>query len=771
MQDNLSREAFIQRLDRNFSVMASAGSGKTRAIVERITHLARQAQHNGQDLGALAVLTYTQKAAQEMQERASKALTDAQQSPALLHKAFFGTIHSFCLSLIQTYGVYIGIPPGVEVLPPHQDLWEGFIQSVSSWDSFLDPQYLEQLNSFLKLSDYLQLPKEHPPEAFPRVVASELKRLKEPDLYPLLNFKGDKRNQAQVHAGQAFLQSWKMSRELGHFPSGLPVFTKGGKAFQDLYTECFQPLKDNLSRYLGCFLQTLAEGYRRFRLSKRKLNYDDLVYYARQLLKEPTSRALLKAKKYIILLDEAQDTDPQQFQLLLALVNLWDVDKDCISPENPRPGAFCMVGDPQQSIYSQRASLSFYQSLHENLKNSGALDELTFSTTLRCEKAIVEGINTLFPKILTRTALGQVDFVPLQAAPHKERGCIRVWQVPGQEESYEKENLKAEAYFIAEKLAKSPPSLKHWGELALLCPRKQWLIELADALEAYRLPFQLHSGQKTLGEDPTYAWLTALFTVLERPTDSFEIAGLLREFYGLADASIAQYIKKFYQKNSLHPLNVLAPPSEESLVYQALESLKALRETLKGLSLTEAFQRILKHTAFEERIASLPLGLREGGISLESLYLRAKEADLNQLSLSDFAKNLRQGLPQTSPEQMSLHHHIQLYTCHKAKGLEFEVVLLPFLYRKVSRAPLTYPALYKVGDQTHLLLDASQLMSDLKELEQSYFEAELARLLYVSFTRAKRELILTQPEPKPALAVPSFAQFFDIQALNAFSTR
>ncbi len=766
MQDSLSREAFTQRLDSNFSVIASAGSGKTRAIVERVIHLSKQAQQQGKDLSTLAVLTYTQKAAQDMYERACKALVATQQSPALLHRAFFGTIHSFCLSLIQDYGVYIGIPPSIEVLPPHENLWEEFIQSLTSWDSFLSPPHLEYLSSFLKLSDYLELAKEYPPEAFPELDLSQLTPLKEPDLAALLHFRGDKRNQVQVQAGQALVLSWKAARDQGHFPSGLPSFTKGGKAFQELYTDCFQPLKTALSQYLCCFLKSLAIGYRCFRLSKRKLTYEDLVYYATQVLQEPSSATLLKAKSYVLLLDEAQDTDPAQFQLLLGLVGLWDVNKNALTRERSRGGAFCMVGDPQQSIYSERASLSFYHILHENLTSIGALEELKFTTTLRCAKTIVESINTLFPSILSSKAIGQVDFVPLYAVEHKETGRICIWQAPYKEGEDEDENYKSEALFIAEKLVMSPPQLTHWGDLAILCPRKQWLLEIGEALEAYGLPFQLHSGQKTLGEDPAYAWLTALCTVCNRPTDAFELFGLLRELYGLEDAAIARYIKTFYHKDRLHPLNLIAPPPDTSAVFQSLASLKHLRETIQGSSLAEAFQHILKQTCLEERLACLPLQARERGLGLEQLYIEAKKADLKQCSLGEFAHTLRQRLRETGPEVAPLHNHIQLYTCHKAKGLEFEVVILPFLSRKVSRAPIAYPALYRVGDQTQFLLDASQISPELKDFERSYFDAELARLLYVSFTRAKAELILIDSGSPSGPASPSFAEFFDLGLLQ-----
>ena len=110
-----------------------------------------------------------------------------------------------------------------------------------------------------------------------------------------------------------------------------------------------------------------------------------------------------------------------------------------------------------------------------------------------------------------------------------------------------------------------------------------------------------------------------MYTVLERPTDAFELSGLLRELYGLEDAAMARYIRTFYHKDSLHPLNLIAPPQDTSAVFQSLASLKHLREAIQGCSLAEAFQRIVKHICLEERLACLPQKVRERGLGLEQL--------------------------------------------------------------------------------------------------------------------------------------------------------
>ena len=74
--DQPSRERFARELDRNFSVIASAGSGKTRAITDRIVEIA-QDRRALEWLPKLVVVTYTNRAADEMQQRTRQRILEA----------------------------------------------------------------------------------------------------------------------------------------------------------------------------------------------------------------------------------------------------------------------------------------------------------------------------------------------------------------------------------------------------------------------------------------------------------------------------------------------------------------------------------------------------------------------------------------------------------------------------------------------------------------------------------------------------------------------
>ncbi len=72
-RDESARARFASELDRNFSVVASAGSGKTTAITQRVLSIARSP--NAADiLPHLVVVTFTNRAADEMQQRTRQAL-------------------------------------------------------------------------------------------------------------------------------------------------------------------------------------------------------------------------------------------------------------------------------------------------------------------------------------------------------------------------------------------------------------------------------------------------------------------------------------------------------------------------------------------------------------------------------------------------------------------------------------------------------------------------------------------------------------------------
>src|SRR6266571_8056419 len=132
--DRGQRERFCCELETNFSVLAAAGSGKTRAVTDRIVQIARS-RTALERLPKLVVVTFTHRAADGMQRRARQKILEARVSldiVAAFNRAFFGTIHSFCVRLLSDYGYYLGLPPRLDLIADDDELWHDFVQSRAS---------------------------------------------------------------------------------------------------------------------------------------------------------------------------------------------------------------------------------------------------------------------------------------------------------------------------------------------------------------------------------------------------------------------------------------------------------------------------------------------------------------------------------------------------------------------------------------------------------------------------------------------------------------
>ena len=98
--------------DRNTVVWASAGTGKTRKLVEVYLELLER----GVDPGRIVAVTFTERAAAEMRDRIRAALATTQgrwtSAISKLAAAPISTIHGFCGILLRQHGMELGIDPG-----------------------------------------------------------------------------------------------------------------------------------------------------------------------------------------------------------------------------------------------------------------------------------------------------------------------------------------------------------------------------------------------------------------------------------------------------------------------------------------------------------------------------------------------------------------------------------------------------------------------------------------------------------------------------------
>src|SRR5271156_2182548 len=129
--DQAERDRFVLEHGKNISVIAPAGVGKTTSIVDRIVHIASLPEEQAIDrLSRLIVVTYSVRAAQQMQQKARVAVRKNGASSRIqraLQQTFFGTIHSYCVRLLDRFGHYLGLPSPVGLVQDDDELWNRFL--------------------------------------------------------------------------------------------------------------------------------------------------------------------------------------------------------------------------------------------------------------------------------------------------------------------------------------------------------------------------------------------------------------------------------------------------------------------------------------------------------------------------------------------------------------------------------------------------------------------------------------------------------------------
>ena len=111
-RDHSARRRFAEELDRNFSWLPPPVRAKPRQLPSASSN-SPGAEMPSIYLPKLVVVTFTHRAADEMQQRTRQRILEEHRSPAIqaaFNRAFFGTIHSFCMKLLTNYGHYLGLP-------------------------------------------------------------------------------------------------------------------------------------------------------------------------------------------------------------------------------------------------------------------------------------------------------------------------------------------------------------------------------------------------------------------------------------------------------------------------------------------------------------------------------------------------------------------------------------------------------------------------------------------------------------------------------------
>ncbi|MDR3317372.1 MAG: UvrD-helicase domain-containing protein [Puniceicoccales bacterium] len=702
LKDSSIRQRFIQEHRHNFSVIAPAGVGKTTAITRRIAAIV--ARHSI-PLEKLVVVTYTKKAAEELRQRTWLEVQKIGGNASLCNKIFFGTIHAFADKLLRQHGHFIGIAPDFEIEQNEKYLWDTFLQSFET-----TPFKLGSIGILLTREQlYVLVEKFYASEMDAQITP----RLPVLDLCSLLKYKA--KNNTNILKFQNDLRFWVENPELS-----FPQIPTKAKEFVLLYENAIASLEDWCSAACIPYFKRIAEAYEKFRIQQKRLTFSDLIKLSVDLLDGQISGPLLR--QYYVILDEAQDTDTRQFRLLLGVAQHVEAKDSDFFKSPPAIGRYCMVGDPQQSIYSDRANVAFYQKIHQTLTHVGAMEELIFPVTLRFGPHIVQNINHTFSSILDGRD-HQVSFAKISSGLDLPayQSNIASWSCATVTE--EVDELTFLAHFFGDR---NPThfGVNRWSEIAILCPRKAWLFEIQDCFSKQSLvpKTQMHSATKTYGEYREFSWIRALVILMINPENQFEFTGVLREMFGIADTLIAKY----FHGQEVPEIFILKEKFQQwHKKCQSLSPIQVIDFLVKTLDIRMRLQ-VLQNN-FNDKIEKT---LHFGAVQCKSLL--------------QFAEYLKHQSSEVFQSDSIDKDALQLYTFHKSKGLEWPVIILPFINRKQTPAPHILPE----------IIDGKITISDRQYQQWSDSNASTnngERLLYVALTRQKQQTIFIDDGTEPKI--------------------
>lgn len=442
-----------------------------------------------------------------------------------------------------------------------------------------------------------------------------------------------------------------------------------------------------------------------------------------------------------ILVDEYQDISVNQYRLLHGLTREWSYDDG---------RSLFLVGDPMQSIYRFREAevALFMQTFHEKAFSNIPLEAEKLSVNFRSEQGLVAWVNDSFKTILPAQddlLAGGVSYsnaVAFDATPAKQN--VKVYPLYGRDYKKESENVTD----IIHEIQQAYPE----DNIALLVRSRGHLAEIVPALREAGLTFTAVELEG-LGTQPAIQDLLALTRAYLYPADRVAWLACLRApWCGLTLESLHLLVDKNKEKTIWECITDTSLQTPLHIEQQA--RLKKFRETFNKIYIER--QRCSVRNAVESLWLQLggPATLTnqtdiENCISyfslLEQLDRGGTIEDLQELI--DGVSQLY-AVPDTQAGK-----HLQIMTIHKAKGLEFDHVILPGLGRtpRSNQTELLLWLLRAQEQHEDLILapihetgtDATPLYQYINNINKTKQRYEDARLLYVAATRAKKTLHLS----------------------------
>jgi ATP-dependent helicase/nuclease subunit A len=523
----------------------------------------------------------------------------------------------------------------------------------------------------------------------------------------------------------------------------------------------YQLVNGDFFKWTLSLLEPLVSEIRlSFRL-KGWVSFDGLLARARTLLRDHRAiRERIKQDYRAVLVDEFQDTDPVQYELMLAISEGPGSQASTWQEMVLEPGKLFIVGDPKQSIYAfRRADIEAFDRVVQKIEEDGGVIQ-TLTTNFRSDAAVLGPVNDVFDRLFERQPLVQPANVRLEVQPQRRPSTfdagVRVQvtlPVPDEGAFDAAGATRAEGETLARWLTEdvlSRPQVKP-GHIALLFRKLTQADTYVDALRRYGLPYVIE-GEKHFYRRQEVIDLMNVLRVLDHPHDNVALAGILRSpLGGLQDRAIYELRQTMgFDYLRIDSLSRWEHP-EASAVRRLYGHLAWLHRQVAVLPLAEALELIFDRLPILEIAAASLHGEQAVANLMKVKHTAAALSDRPHLTLSGFVDLMVARLDEQpdeaeSPLSEESSNAIQVLTIHKAKGLEFPIVVLPGLHQGSGRDRELPVVTFDWSSGTYGLSLGGMhnfgavLVHEKRKVRE---EAERRRVLYVGMTRAKDMLVLS----------------------------
>lgn len=473
--------------------------------------------------------------------------------------------------------------------------------------------------------------------------------------------------------------------------------------------------------------QTVAREKRR----RGEMGFDDMLSQLDNALHGASGEALAQAIRQrfpVAMIDEFQDTDPQQYRIFR---RIW---------QGGAESALLLIGDPKQAIYAFRgADIFTYMRARSDVAAHYTLD-----TNWRSAPGMVASVNRLFSQSDNPFMFREIPFLPVKSAAKNAQlrftldnqplPALNIWLMPGE--------AVAAGEYQAAMAQWCAAQIRHWlsagqqgtallwrgeqshplqaSDITVLVRNRQEAALIRDALRARMIPSVYLSNRDSVFETAEAQEILWLLQAVLAP----ERENTLRS--ALATAMLG-----------LNALDIEQLNQDEQAWEREVEAFTQYRQIWQQRGVMPMLRTLISERHIAENLLATAGGERRLTDILhlsELLQEAASQLESEHALVRWLSQHLAEPDSNAASQQMRLEsdkHLVQIVTIHKAKGLEYPLVWLPF----IARFRPQDQAFYHDRQTFAATLDLNNQAQSLALAEDERLAEDL-RLLYVALTRA-----------------------------------